>query len=172
MQIRIEGLLPTCACFSFGLLFIGIFALALTTTQLASDSPKSFPAVNAKLYQPVVLVTLGWNALYFCFLQGQAAAAFWVHKMRREGAKKDDDPQRSPSSSRHGSGYSIPFAQVKYGREFSNSGMVFMMDRTVGNMLEQSAPFLVSVCECTKCPNHQHVHKGASHRAHSMADAS
>ena len=54
-----------------------------------------------KRFRPVILVTIGWCALYFCFLQGQAAAAFWIHKKRRgslfSNKKHDDPPASSPS---------------------------------------------------------------------------
>ena len=52
-----------------------------------------------KRFRPVILVTIGWCALYFCFLQGQAAAAFWIHKKRRNSfsnKKVDDPPASSP----------------------------------------------------------------------------
>ena len=64
-----------------------------------------------------------------------------MHRARREASKKIDPPQRRPS------GESISFTQVKYGKEFSSlsGSMIFTMDRTVGNMLEQSPPFLISV---------------------------
>jgi|TARA_B110001469_G_scaffold87722_1_gene83197 hypothetical protein len=56
-----------------------------------------------KRFRPVILVTIGWCALYFCFLQGQAAAAFWVHKKRRNsfGNKKVDDPPASSPGVAH-----------------------------------------------------------------------
>ena len=140
MLIRLEGILPTCASAAFGTLFLALFAFA--ATSVPPDPVKTKPAFDLHLYQPVVLVTLGWNALYFCFLQGQGAAAFWVHKARREAAKKTDPPQRRLS----GEG-ALSFTQVKYGKEFSsvNGGVIFTMDRTVGNMLEQSMPFLTSI---------------------------
>ena len=34
------------------------------------------PCADMRRYRPVILCTIGWCALYFCFLQGQAAAAF------------------------------------------------------------------------------------------------
>ena len=52
-----------------------------------------------KRFRPVILVTIGWCALYFCFLQGQAAAAFWIHKRQRHSfsnKKVDDPPASSP----------------------------------------------------------------------------
>ena len=57
------------------------------------------PSPDMKRFRPVILVTIGWCALYFCFLQGQAAAAFWIHKKRRHSfsnKKVDDPPASSP----------------------------------------------------------------------------
>ena len=56
-----------------------------------------------KRFRPVILVTIGWCALYFCFLQGQAAAAFWIHKRQRHsfGNKKVDDPPASSPGVAH-----------------------------------------------------------------------
>lgn len=39
----------------------------------------------------------------------------------------------------------LSFATVKYGAEWSRAGLIFVMDRTVGNMLEQSPPFLLGL---------------------------
>ena len=150
-----------------------------------------------KRFRPVILVTIGWCALYFCFLQGQAAAAFWIHKKRRNSFsnKKVDDPPASSPGVAHlaqarprahtslalsmppclvhvtslqksgtpalrltlhdshrcilrtqNSGASIPFAAVKYGpRAEVQPGLIFVMDRTVGNLLEQTPPFLLGL---------------------------
>ena len=44
------------------------------------------------------------------------------------------------------SGASIPFAAVKYGpRAEVQPGLIFVMDRTVGNLLEQTPPFLLAL---------------------------
>jgi len=44
------------------------------------------------------------------------------------------------------SGASIPFAAVKYGpRAEVQPGLIFVMDRTVGNLLEQTPPFLLGL---------------------------
>lgn len=134
--IRMEGILPTCACLAFGSLFLAILFTALLS--LPPEDQVS-PAIDAKRYTPVVLVTLGWCALYYCFLQGQSAAAFWVHKARREAAsKKDDPPALRPQKS-------LDFATVKYGKDVTSAGLIFTMDRSVGNMLEQSVPFLLAI---------------------------
>ncbi|KAL3892877.1 MAG: hypothetical protein SGPRY_014696, partial [Prymnesium sp.] len=124
MRLRLEGILPTCASISFGFLFLFLFAYGVCELPSEAAAPSLF---DTKRIRPVMLVTLGWNALYFCFLQGQAAAAFWVHKIRRSAAGKKEEPQ---SKSR----IPLEFAQVKYGNERSSAGLIFTMDRTVGNM--------------------------------------
>ena len=139
MLILNEGIVPTCACASFGLAFIGVFIVATWYTPPANTSLAT-PAFDTKHFRPVVLVTIGWSTLYYCFLQGQSAAAFWVHKLRREEANK-----KVTARSTNVQSSSIPFAQVKYGREFSSAGLVFTMDRSVGNLLEQSLPFLLAL---------------------------
>ena len=173
--IRVEGLLPTCATICFGSLFLGLFSYGVASMLLddATETPTAF--LDAKRYHPIILVSLGWNALYFCFLQGQAAAAFWMHKVRREAASKgvEASPQLTNRTCK-----SIDFADVKYGRERANAGLIFTMgvlpalspgpldschclltvanpyvpgstpataDRSVGNMLEQSVPFLLAI---------------------------
>ena len=76
-------------------------------------------------------------ALYYCFLQGQAAAAFWVHKLRREAGKESPQPHRQLKS--------LEFADVKYGPARSSAGLILTMDRTVGNFVEQTPPFLLAL---------------------------
>ena len=76
--LRLEGILPTGACLSFGLLFLTIFSYAAFFAPAPAEPPrKGPPCADMKRFQPVILVTIGWCALYFCFLQGQGAAAFW-----------------------------------------------------------------------------------------------
>jgi uncharacterized membrane protein YecN with MAPEG domain len=85
-------------------------------------------------------VTLGWNALYYCFLQAQGASAFWVHQALREQGSKSLNTQEQPRAM-----VPLSFAKVKYGVEWSRSGLIFVMDRSVGNLLEQTPPFLLAV---------------------------
>ena len=137
-----EGLLPTCACLAYGLGFFLLFIYVCISWPAPPTPEIRVPLLDARMLRPVVLVTIAWNALYFCFLQGQAAAAFWIHKQLREvGSKKDDE---SVAQSRL-SGKPIEFADVKYGPAKPHRGLVLTMDRTVGNMLEQSLPFLLSL---------------------------
>lgn len=139
-RLRLEGILPTCASISFGILFLLVLFFGVSSIS-EEPAASTTPGLDAMRYRPVILVTFGWNALYFCFLQGQHAAAFWVHKIRREEACKKDDP----TSPRARGSKPLNFADVKYGKDRSSAGLVFTMDRTVGNMLEQSLPFLLAV---------------------------
>ena len=111
--LKPEGLIPTCACVSFAFVFVCIFGYALLSPD-AAVTKKSQQKADFAFLRPVVLVTLGWNALYFCFLQGQAAAAFWIHRQLREAGSpkaRDDEPKQSKV---------ITFASVKYGSDHSN----------------------------------------------------
>lgn len=130
-----EGILPTSACIASAIGFFSLLLYVIVTWTSADESPK--PVFDARRMRPVVLVTIGWNALYFCFLQGQAASAFWMHKHRRETASRKRDEVREQKT--------LSFADVKYGPSRSNAGMVLTMDRSVGNMLEQTPPFLLGV---------------------------
>ena len=126
-----------CACMCFGMAFLGLLCFAILWHF---DPPRSSsPPSEAQRVRPVVLVTLGWCALYYCMLQGQAAAAFWVHRQRREAGKRDEALDRQQSNK------SISFAEVKYGSARSNTGLILTMDRSVGNMLEQTPPFLLGL---------------------------
>ena len=89
-----------------------------------------------KRFRPVVLVSAAWMALYYCFLQGQAAAAFWVHRLRREAGKESPKLERRKT---------LTFAAVKYGTLNANYNLILTMDRSVGNMLEQTPPFLLAL---------------------------
>jgi len=75
--------------------------IARVLTRILAPRPHAAltPSPDMKRFRPVILVTIGWCALYFCFLQGQAAAAFWIHKKRRNSfsnKKVDDSPASSP----------------------------------------------------------------------------
>ena len=133
--LRLEGLLPTCACAAFG---AGFFLLFVYATYESEWPVSGVNHPEVRRLRPVVLATIGWNALYFCFLQGQHAAAFWVHKhMRNQGNKREGDGSRRAQ---------LTFAEVKYGPVRSNGpSLILTMDRSVGNLLEQTPPFLVSM---------------------------
>ena len=87
--------------------------------------------VDITAFAPVVLVTAGWALLYYAFLFDQSATAFVVLKDAKRKAKMEGKPMPQLSD-------------VKYGR-YSKSARVRASDRTVGNYLEQSVPFLVSL---------------------------
>ena len=144
MLLRAEGILPTLAATSYLGCFVSIFAYAVFSWPATSDPPKAKIHLDTTHFRPVILVTIGWNALYFAFLQGQAAAAFWIHRQYREVSnKKDDDPK---STAQRRSMQPLSFADVKYGqRARATQGLILTMDRTVGNFLEQTPPFLVAL---------------------------
>jgi len=149
--LKIEGILPTGACVFFGSLYLTLFGFAVATAGGGSVETSSSDCSSTRRLRPVIIVTIAWCALYYCFLQGQAAAAFWIHKKRRHSfsKKKDSEDEEPPSPvalARRNSGSSIPFAAVKYGsRAEVQPGLIFTMDRSVGNLLEQTPPFLIGV---------------------------
>lgn len=133
--LRPEGILPSCSCVAYGCAFLGLLVYALSE----EDEPPSKlakPALDMKRFRPVVLVSAAWMALYYCFLQGQAAAAFWVHRLRREAGKESPKLERRKT---------LTFAAVKYGTLNANYNLILTMDRSVGNMLEQTPPFLLAL---------------------------
>jgi len=140
--LRTEGILPMTASIAFGAAFLALFAHAVYSSSLGGDGAETSQPVLAdtKRLRPAVLVTIGWMALYYCFLQGQAAAAFWVHKIRREESNKKDD-----ADVRRATQKPIQFADVKYGDTRANRGLMLTMDRTVGNLLEQTPPFMIAL---------------------------
>ena len=87
--------------------------------------------VDIALFAPVVLVTAAWALVYYAFLWDQSATAFVVLKDAKKKAKAEGKPPPS-------------LADVKYGR-YSKSARVRAADRTVGNYLEQSPAFLLSL---------------------------
>jgi len=96
-----EGILPTYAAFGFGILFISLLAQAALSPSslLATNACLATQCASIGTLRPAILVTIGWCALYFCFLQCQSAAAFWIHKVKREeGGKKDDLAARRSST--------------------------------------------------------------------------
>ena len=87
--------------------------------------------IDIAVFAPVVLVTAAWALLYYAFLWDQSATAFVVLKDAKKKAKAEGKPPPS-------------LADVKYGR-YSKSARVRAADRTVGNYLEQSPGFLISL---------------------------
>ena len=137
-----DGLVPTCASAAFGCLFVLLGGLALHQ-QFYDDMghmPQPILKESTQHLKPTIIVSLAWSALYFCFLQAQGASAFWVHRQLRE---KGSRPLNTQEQSRAMT--PLSFAKVKYGVEWSRAGLIFVMDRSVGNMLEQSPPFLLGL---------------------------
>ena len=134
--IRTEGILPTYACLGFVLLFLALIINEVFVSAEAEEAPPTASPLQRPL-RPAVAVTIGWCALYYSFLQGQAAAAFWIHKKRREAGNKE--------KAGHDKDKALEFASVKYPGRPNTQGLIFVMDRSVGNLLEQTPPFLVAV---------------------------
>ena len=134
--IRTEGILPTYACLGFVLLFLALIINEVFVSAEAEEAPPTASPLQRHL-RPAVAVTIGWCALYCSFLQGQAAAAFWIHKKRREAGNKE--------KAGHDKDKALEFASVKYPGRPNTQGLIFVMDRSVGNLLEQTPPFLVAV---------------------------
>eukprot|EP01051_Picozoa_sp_SAG22_P021809 SAG22_NODE_4968_length_1120_cov_1.215475_1_plen_211_part_00 len=80
---------------------------------------------------PLLRVCVGWVALYFAFLFFQSASKFRAHDLLKAAAKAKDE--KAPG-----------FAAVKYGSAGNKFGAL-IGDRTAGNMLEQSIPFLTGL---------------------------
>ena len=138
-----DGILPTSACIAFATAFFTLFAYAIYSCPSAADIARESKTLyvhqaDAKRLRPVVIVTIGWSALYYCFLQGQAASAFWIHKIRRER-----DSEGSPKVGRQMK--PLDFADVKYGTQRNKGEFILTMDRSVGNLLEQTPPFLLAL---------------------------
>jgi hypothetical protein len=106
------------------------YVAAIGKAKKGAALPAGGPA-DITLFAPVVLVTAAWALLYYAFLWDQSATAFVVLKDAKKKAKAEGKPPPS-------------LADVKYGR-YSKSARVRAADRTVGNFLEQSPAFLVSL---------------------------
>ena len=87
------------------------------------------PCTDLGSCAPVLRVCLGWCALYYQFLFRQSRGKFTAHQSMVAESKSAD--AKPPS-----------FAAVKYGGIGRKYGTL-VGDRTVGNMMEQSLPFLV-----------------------------
>merc|ERR1712232_269990 len=104
-----------------------------------------FPAVpiGGRVLDPQGMGIGMGMCMYMCMCMCMCMlAVFWVRKVKREeGGKKDDLAARRESGKSSG----ITFASVKYSGRANTSGLIFVMDRSVGNMLEQTPPFLLGV---------------------------
>lgn len=153
--LHVDGILPSLASAAFGAAFVFLLVLAVAEElapglalefapglALGFLAPDAAPARGRKPhtssgpmtaeFRPVVLVSLAWAALYYCFLQAQSASAFWVHQQLREAGARGGTPPPA-------------WASLKYDRSQQRRGLIFIMERSVGNMLEQSPPFLLGL---------------------------
>lgn len=81
-------------------------------------------ALDAHAFKPIIYVLFAYTLLFYLFLYGQSFWVYWLwFKARRT------DPK-------------TPLAKVKYGEAMARDRLVF--DRSVGNLMEQSVPFLLS----------------------------
>lgn len=99
-------------------------AEAITTTRWVNGETP--PA-------PLLRVCVGWVALFFAFLLFQSGSKFRAHDLLKAAAKAKRSDEKPPS-----------FGAVKYGSAGHKFGTL-VGDRTAGNMLEQSIPFLTGL---------------------------
>lgn len=111
----------------------GIAYAALLLHHRYSDvwhSTDTADGASLSRYEPAVAATLLWMLCYYLFLFHQSYTVVPVRQALKTLAKKT---QEKPPS--HGN--------VKYGK--AGGVHVLRAERTVGNMVEQSLPFLVSM---------------------------
>ncbi len=120
------GSLCACSCLVF------VYVLYRSLPDIYGTGSKLSLLNNPSGFAPVVRVMFGWISLYFTFLFYQSWTKFYaLIQLKREARLSEDKP---PS-----------FADVKYRMAAGNKFFALNGDRTVGNMLEQSFPFLVSL---------------------------
>ena len=131
-QLQASLLLPAQLAIA---LSMAVGALLLHARYPASWSPaqslQSSPLRTGwALFEPAMAATLLWMLCYYCFLFHESGTTFAVMQASRVAAKKNG--QKPPS-----------LASVKYG----SAGGVHTLRarRAVGNMIEQSGPFLVAL---------------------------
>jgi len=84
-------------------------------------------------YREPIKVTVGFVSLYFFFLIGvQSGSKFYLYLTQGNGNGNDGDKHKEKQS----------YIKIKYG---STDKVAMMGNRTAGNMLEQSVPFLTSL---------------------------
>ena len=74
-------------------------------------------------------VTIAWIALYYCFLFFQGMSKYYIYLKEKTDGKK------------------VNMTKIKYFGG-SNDRLILTGDRTAGNMVEQSIPFLASLWLC------------------------
>jgi len=85
--------------------------------------------LDLSYYKPVVQVLIAYVALFYAFLYAQSGYAWHMYFSLKAAM-----PQKRAS-----------LATIKYGTEPSVAKDRLRFDRTVGNLMEQSVPFLVSL---------------------------
>lgn len=115
--VKPNGVLPLMGAITFGVLFVCLLLYAVVGESHGESSSR----VNASntQYRGVLMVTLGWAALYYCFLFSQAASAHMVHSQLRHAARKQGEQEPS-------------FFATKY-LQTPKRGLIFFMDRAVGS---------------------------------------
>lgn len=89
------------------------------------------PVLAIEEFHGVVKVTMAWFFLYYLFLAFQSFSKFYIYHMLRSNTIASKD-KNAPS-----------LHAIKYGDKGGKLGLT--SDRTSGNMLEQSVPFLASL---------------------------
>jgi hypothetical protein len=83
--------------------------------------------------QPIIRVTIAFVVLYYFFIHFQSWTKFFIHDKLQKAAAVNDKIKQ------------LTFADIKYGTSSVKHKLTLTGDRTVGNMLEQALPFLVSL---------------------------
>lgn len=90
------------------------------------------PAASISALKPCFFATGAWAGLYYMFLFLQSWSSFVGFKqLKQEAANRGE---KAPK-----------YADVKYSRGGAQATIVQVMDRTVGNYMEQSLPLLVGL---------------------------
>jgi len=154
--IHINGIAPTCFSAVYFAVFLSLVVYAILdelspgilwllwmdgahgTSKTVKLTALNENARIAIKFGPVIIASTAWAALYNSFLQAQAASIFWVHQQLRE---------KGNASSGNGSGHggSAWGSLATRTNPAARRGLIFSLDRTVGNMLEQSVPFLMAL---------------------------
>ena len=84
---------------------------------------------------PIIRTTLGYITLCFAFVTFQSWTKLKTHAMLKKEAKKEAKKGAATES----------FNSIKYNLSSKSHKLCLTGDRTVGNLLEQSIPFLLSL---------------------------
>jgi hypothetical protein len=142
--------LPASAILALSLVFIrlsahGIFDFADGITAIsflppaaalpAADNNQPNLKMDLTVLSPTLRITIAWVTLYYMFLFFQAASKLIAFYAQKEGGGGAPDKK------------AVSFIEVKYkgvvGTKYQ--ALILCGDRTIGNMMEQSLPFIVSL---------------------------